>query len=127
MTPLLTSLEFAHLVWVVGDEVSALGWYRPGFRASPTGRRRLLRAADGVPIVTVVARGRTGGAVLADLVDGVVAVNFADRPESDRETLRAELIERVRYRCVTTEIGLAVEPGEGENIDLGGAVGAAAA
>ncbi len=110
MTPLLTSLEFAHLVWVVGDEASALGWFRPGFRASPTGRRRLLRSADGVPIVAVVARGRDAGSVLADVVDGVIAVNFADRPESDREGARAELIERVRRRCVMTDAGLTIGP-----------------
>ncbi len=87
----MSSLEFAHLVWVVTEQVGRLGWKRPGFRASPSGVRRLLRGRDGSVTVAVVTRGRSRELVLDDLIDGVLAVNFSVADPLNRAEARSRL------------------------------------
>ncbi len=91
-----TALDFAHLAWLVGEETQKLGWVTPGFRASPFGSRRLLRSRGAVPVVAVVSRGRSVVDLVEDLVDGVIAVNFANAKGDGRKNAsRALLFDRV--------------------------------
>jgi hypothetical protein len=103
----LSSLQFANLVWILAEEVGLLGWTRPGFRASPTGSRRLLRSANNVPVVSIVVRGRPFDRVLEDLVDGVLAVNQALDPTLNMDVIdqgRRLLIERVTARSDSLDL-----------------------
>lgn len=103
----LSSLQFANVVWMLAEEVGLLGWTRPGFRASPTGSRRLLRSANNVPVVSIVVRGRPFERVLEDLVDGVLAVNQALHPTLKMDEVdlgRRRLIERVTARSYSLDL-----------------------
>lgn len=68
----------------------------PGFRSPPRlvgVDRSLRRRADGAAVVSVRLGGRPFAAVLADMVDGVVAANRLEGPAADR--CRAALWEAV--------------------------------
>lgn len=88
--------EFARLTEVLGAVARAEGLAVPGFR-SPPRRSGLLRSirrdARGTATVAVVLRGRPAAAVVADLLDGVVAVNALDDRRARR--LRARVRERL--------------------------------
>jgi hypothetical protein len=68
-------------------EARRLGLRPPAFRSPPRLNgvaRSLRRRADGGAVVAVVLRGRPWSAVLADLIDGVVAANALAGLEADR-------------------------------------------
>lgn len=72
------SLRFANAVQALGTAARRRGLSMPAFRSPPRlagVQRSLRRRADGGAVVAVVVRGRPWAAVLADMVDGVVAAN----------------------------------------------------
>ena len=81
---------------VIGSAVKAMGFDAPGFRSPPrlVGVDRSIRrrpSADGssTSVVSVRVKDRPWVAVLADMIEGVVAANEVVSPESDR--VRTEL------------------------------------
>jgi hypothetical protein len=82
-----TSVRFAAAVRTLGVEARRRGLAVPGFRSPPRLRgvdRSLRRRVDGGAMVAVVLRGRPWPAVLADLVEGVVAANRLSGPAADQ-------------------------------------------
>lgn len=73
----MTSLEFAEAVRCLSAAARRAGYRAPAFRSRPQGtaRRTIRRRADGSATVAVALRNRPQPAVLADLVDGVIAAN----------------------------------------------------
>lgn len=72
----LTSVRFASLARRLNEASRGLGLACPGFRSPPKrpGCRRTIRwERDGSATVSVALRGRPTIAVVADMVDGVVA------------------------------------------------------
>ena len=63
----------------------------PTFRSPPgiSDVQRSIRRRGGSATVAVVLRGRPWGAVLADMIEGIVAANRLDRTRAD--TIRAAL------------------------------------
>jgi hypothetical protein len=73
-----TSLRFAAAARTLGLVARRQGLEVPGFRSPPRLAevdRSLRRRADGAVMVSVRLRGRPWVAVLADMIDGVVAAN----------------------------------------------------
>jgi hypothetical protein len=72
-----TTLGFAAAARALGEEARRRGLVAPGFRSPPriAGAARSLRRRDDGAVVAVALRGRPLSAVLADMVDGVVAAN----------------------------------------------------
>ena len=87
--------EFARLTELLGSVAREEGLVVPGFR-SPPRRSGLLRSirrdARGTATVAVALRGRPAAAVVADLLDGIVAVNALD----DRQARRLHTLARAR-------------------------------
>ncbi|MGH9185277.1 MAG: hypothetical protein ACRD0U_05620 [Acidimicrobiales bacterium] len=82
-----TTFRFAEAVRTVADQCRRNGYAVPGFRSPPRLRdvdRSLRRRPDGGATVAVVLRDRPWAAVLADMVDGVVAANRLDGAAADR-------------------------------------------
>lgn len=82
-----TSLRFAGAARALGAEARCRGLLVPGFRSPPRLAevdRSLRRRADGGVTVSVRLRGRPFVAVLADMVEGVVAANGLTGPAADR-------------------------------------------
>ena len=82
-----TSLRFAAAARLLGDIARRLGLIVPAFRSPPrvVGRSRTIRRrSDGSATVSVVLRDRPWPAVLADMVEGVVAANSLRDAEADR-------------------------------------------
>ena len=82
-----TSVRFAAAVRALGVEARRHGLAVPGFRSPPRLSgvdRSLRRRVDGGATVAVVLRGRPWPAVLADLVEGVVAANRLSGPAADQ-------------------------------------------
>ena len=74
-------LAFAEAARQLGMAVRGQGLVMPSFRSPPreVGRRRTLaRHADGSVTVSVMVRNRLWVAVLADMIEGVVAANRMD-------------------------------------------------
>lgn len=94
-----TALEFAHLARLLGGAARQRGLIAPSFRSPPrivgvTRSLRRFRRDDGeTATVAVVLRDRAQAAVLADMIEGVVAANRLSPPQSDR--VRSELWEVV--------------------------------
>jgi hypothetical protein len=92
MTPMRSpTLQFAEAVRDLGCEARALGLTMPGFRSPPRlcgVQRSIRRWPSGQATVAVVVRGRPWPAVLADLVEGVVAANALSGPAADRVRAR---------------------------------------
>lgn len=91
-----TSIRFAAAARCLGRAARARGLRVPGFRSPPRiagAERTLRRARSGSATVAVVVKGRPWSAVLADLVDGVVAANGlrGTRAERTRTELWAAL------------------------------------
>lgn len=101
------SLRFASTARALGDAARARGFAVPTFRSPPrvSGRVRTIRRhAAGGATVSVVVRGRPWSAVVADMIDGFVAVNDGiDDPHALRDVLwaTAEQIDGVRGASVT--------------------------
>jgi hypothetical protein len=72
-----TSLRFARLARTLGEAARAQGLRAPSFRSPPRlagVSRSIVRRGPGVT-VAVALRGRPWPAVMADMVEGVVAAN----------------------------------------------------
>jgi len=80
------SIDFARAARRLSDAARAVGLTPPDFRsppAAPGARRTLRRRPDGGAVVAVRLRGRPWPAVLADMIDGVLAANPVDGPAAD--------------------------------------------
>ena len=91
----LSFAEFATVARRVAEHARALGLVAPAFRSPPrvAGADRTLRRAAVGGVVAVRLAGRARDAVVADLVEGVVAVNRLAGDEATRA--RAVLVESV--------------------------------
>jgi hypothetical protein len=81
------SLRFGQVAKVLADEARAHGLHAPAFRSPPRlvgVNRSITRRRDGGATVAVALRGRPWGAVLADMVDGVVTANRLRGVAADR-------------------------------------------
>ena len=92
-----SSVDFARTARLLGRVVRARGLIVPGFRSPPriVGADRTIRRRAGASVVSVRVRDRPAAAVLADMIEGVVAANGLVTPEADR--LRAELWEVIEH------------------------------
>ena len=72
-----------------------LGLEVPTFRSPPglCGLQRSIRRRGDSATIAVVVRGRPWGAVVADMVEGIVVVNDLDRKRAD--TVRSSLWQAV--------------------------------
>lgn len=91
-----SSLDLAGAVRVIGSAAKSMGLEAPGFRSPPrlvgvdrSIRRRRSPSGGTSAVVSVRVKGRPWVAVLADMIEGVVAANRLAAPESDR--VRTEL------------------------------------
>jgi hypothetical protein len=87
-----TALRFARAARAVAPPIRARGLLVPGFRSPPRlpdVDRSLRRRPAGGVMVSIRIRGRPWLAVLADMVEGVVAGNSLAGPEAD--ALRRDL------------------------------------
>ena len=89
--PSATTVDFASAARTLTREARRRGLIGPSFRCPPrlVGVDRTLRRRLDGAIVSVRLRGRPWPAVLADMIEGVVAANQLAPPQSDR--LRSEL------------------------------------
>jgi hypothetical protein len=91
-----SSVVFSTAARLLAAEARRLGLTAPGFRSPPRGAgvdRSIRRFTGGGAVVAVRLRGRPVEAVLADMVDGVLAANSV---EADRlEEVRAALVDAV--------------------------------
>jgi len=81
-----TSLRFARLARSLGEAARAQGLRAPSFRSPPRlpgVSRSIVRRGPGVT-VAVALRDRPWGAVVADMVEGVVAANRLAGVGADR-------------------------------------------
>lgn len=88
----LTSLRFAAVAKRLSESARAAGAEVPGFRSPPRApgvRRSIRRESDGSATVSVALRGRPGIAVVADMIDGVIAA--ADVTGVDAGLVRDQL------------------------------------
>jgi hypothetical protein len=112
-----SSIRFVRAVQALGAAARAEGLVVPGFRSPPRllGVQRSIRRWPDGAMVAVVVRGRPWPAVLADLVEGVVAANRLTSPAADRA--RAAL-----WRALGEEgpaVGLDASAGEAAGPPLG--------
>ena len=99
MEPSITA-RFAHAARTLAHEARRRGLVAPSFRCPPrlVGADRTLRRRPGGAVVAVRLRGRPWPAVLADMIEGVVAVNQLPLPSATR--LRTDLWELVSGAAV---------------------------
>jgi len=86
------SLRFADVGRILSQEARRSGWVAPTFKSPPRtlGRDRTLRRrANGSATVSVRLNGRPFAAVVADMVEGVIATN--EFIGDDAERCRREL------------------------------------
>ena len=94
-----SALDFAHAARVLGREARRRGLVAPSYRCPPRivgVQRSLRRFPEGGATVAVQLKGRPWPAVLADMIEGVVAANGLLPPHADR--LRDELWQAVGAR-----------------------------
>ena len=86
-----STVDFASAARSLTREARRRGLVGPSFRCPPrlVGVDRSIRRRDDGAIVSVRLRGRPWVAVLADMIEGVVAANRLVAPQADR--LRADL------------------------------------
>jgi hypothetical protein len=92
---LSTTARFAHAARTLAREARRRGLVAPSYRCPPriVGADRTLRRRPGGGVVAVRLRDRPWPAVLADMIEGVVAVNGLAPPAATR--VRTELWEVV--------------------------------
>jgi hypothetical protein len=80
-----TTVRFAAAARDLAAEARARGLRVPGYRSPPrlAGADRSLRRRPGAVTVAVRIRGRPWAAVLADMIEGVVAANALVGPSAD--------------------------------------------
>ncbi len=80
-----SSLRFAEAARALAEGARSLRLVAPAFRSPPRtpGERSIRRRVDGGVTVAVRYRDRPWGAVLADLVEGVVVANALSGPSAD--------------------------------------------
>ena len=90
-----TTARFAHAARTLTREARRRGLVAPSFRCPPriVGADRTLRRRPGGGVVSVRVRERPWPAVLADMIEGVIAVNGLSPPAATR--VRTELWEEV--------------------------------
>ncbi len=83
----MTSLDFAESARRLSEAARQVGQAAPGFRSpprSPGCRRSIRRRRGGEAVIAVQVKDRPSVAVLADMVDGVIAANrLVGRPAAD--------------------------------------------
>lgn len=88
----MTSLDFAESARRLSEAARRAGQSAPGFRSPPLApgcRRSIRRRRNGDAVIAVQVKDRPLVAVLADMVDGVVAANSLVGPQA--ADLRDEL------------------------------------
>jgi hypothetical protein len=100
-----STVEFAAAARTLAREARRRGLVGPSFRCPPrlVGVDRTIRRHTGAVTVSVRLRGRPWPAVLADMIEGVVAANGLQPPHADR--LRSEL-----WSLTAPEASAASEP-----------------
>ncbi len=96
------SLRFAATARALGEAARAQGCVAPAFRSPPRipGRNRSIRRhANGSSTISLVLRDRPWSSVVADMIDGIVAVN----PDADPEVLRDGLWATIEYIDLASE------------------------
>ncbi|MCX6522145.1 MAG: hypothetical protein NTZ21_15910 [Actinobacteria bacterium] len=90
-----TTVHFTQAARLLSREARRRGLVAPGFRCPPrvVGVQRTLRRHASGAVVAVQVRGRPWGAVVADMIEGVVVANRLVPPAADR--LRTELWEAI--------------------------------
>ena len=102
---LTNTLDFASAARTLSREARRRGLVGPSYRSPPRlvgVDRSIRRRAEGA-VVAVRLRDRPRGAVLADMIEGVVVTNELRSPEADR--VRTELwavIDRADQRTAVT-------------------------
>jgi hypothetical protein len=84
---LASSLRFAAAARALALAARRRGLAVPGFRSPPRlpgAERTLRRRGDGGAVVAIGLRGRPWPAVLADMIEGVIAANRLCGAEADR-------------------------------------------
>jgi len=101
------AIEFAHAARVLSTEAQRRGLIGPSYRSPPriVGVDRSLRRHNRGAVVAVMLRGRPWVAVLADMVEGVVAVNRVEPAKAFR--LRAELWQALGFEAGSDETRVA--------------------
>jgi hypothetical protein len=86
-----TTVEFAAVARTLTREARRRGLVGPSFRCPPrlVGIDRSIRRRTDGAVVSIRLKGRPRGAVIADMVEGVVVANALRPPAADR--LRTEL------------------------------------
>jgi hypothetical protein len=87
----VSTVDFAQAARAVTRDARRQGLIAPSFRCPPrlVGADRTIRRRGESAVVSVRLRGRPRAAVLADIIEGVVAANRLTSPLADR--LRTEL------------------------------------
>jgi hypothetical protein len=98
--PAATTVQFAAAARALGAAARRFGLAAPSFRTPPrlVGLDRTVRRHPQGGVVSVRLRGRPWAAVVADMIDGVVAVNRLDVRRANRA--RADL-----WHTVAAEVG----------------------
>ena len=86
-----TTLRFAEAARTLGRAARLRGLEVPTFRSPPglAEVQRSIRRRGSSATIAVVVRGRPWGAVVADMIEGVIAANGLSRARAD--TVRAAL------------------------------------
>lgn len=93
-----SALDFASTARTLASEARRRGLVAPGFRSPPRlggVHRSLRRYRAGGAMVAVQIKGRPWGAVVGDMIEGVIATNRLKPPVADK--LRTELWQAVGF------------------------------
>ncbi|CAB4814616.1 MAG: hypothetical protein WCJ32_00020 [Actinomycetota bacterium] len=93
------TIEFAQAARALSREAQSRGLVGPSYRCPPriVGVDRSLRRHAGGVVIAVKLRGRPWAAVLADMIEGVIAANGLASPVADR--LRSDLWEVLGFEA----------------------------
>lgn len=81
-----STVEFAELARLLAQAARRRGLEAPSFRCPPrrVGVDRTIRRHGAAAVVAVRIRSRTGPAVIADMIEGIVVSNRLEAPDADR-------------------------------------------
>ncbi|MEK7424329.1 MAG: hypothetical protein AAB131_10870 [Actinomycetota bacterium] len=96
-----STVDFSQAARLFGREARRRGLVVPSYRCPPriVGVQRTLRRHSGGVVVAVQVRGRPWGAVVADMIEGVVVANDLRPPQADR--LRTDLWKAIGVEWTT--------------------------